>query len=53
MVSKERILELQEIINRKFNEDLSYEQTERIANALIRYFMTLKEAYLACKKDEI
>jgi len=43
MISDELILELQEIIKRKYGTDLSFIETARIANDLIAVFDVLAQ----------
>lgn len=44
-VSKERILELQEIIKKDYERDVSFEEASKIANGLVGYFDTLAKIH--------
>lgn len=40
-VSKERIIELQKIIKKEYEKEVSFEEASKIANGLVGYFDTL------------
>lgn len=44
-VSKEIILELQQIIKEEYGKEISYEETYEIANGLVGYFDLMSKIY--------
>ena len=49
-VSKERILELQQILKEDYDREVSFSEASEIANGLVGYFDTLAKMYHEMQK---
>jgi len=52
MISRELVLEFQQIIKEECGKELNYDEAEEISNGIVDYYRHLKEAYIACRKDD-
>ena len=50
MISKELIIEFQEIVKDEYDEELEFDEACEIANGIANYFSSLKKAYEGNKK---
>lgn len=52
MISRELVLEFQQIVKEEYGQELDYEKATEIANGIVDYYKHLKEAYIEIHKND-